>query len=266
MTELEDYSEQEPFNRDRYGRPLIVDPDTGELVAYMRASSFAGLLTDKYLETYHQWWAVKAAVMFPDEAAVVAGSPTQQKGQAKPIKDMVHRAGMHEKRDRGQARHTLVRKALTGAALPDLTEQQFNELQAVVDAINGLGFIEAVEMPLVCDELQVAGQADYVGEGVDGPFIADLKTGSRYKGSSEIEWGLQLIAYARGQRWDRGSGTRRGYICPTLPKLYIVHAPQDEPTVDVIELDPKVCMKLAHAAMAVRDARQYQPVKKGVAV
>ena len=253
-TDLGDF---DPFDRDRYDRPLIPHPETGEQLPYMRVSRFAGTLTEKFLGTWHQWWAVKAAVTHPDLAAPIAAAPSQ-KGQKKALEELLDLVGMNMKRDRGSARHDRVRQALTGSPMPDLTDEQQRQLAVVVGAVRSLGTIDAVEVPLVNDAWRLAGQCDYLGTTPDGqPFIADLKTGAN---RSPIEWGLQLIAYARSQKWDRHTRQRLGWACPTEPRLYIVHAPQDTPDeVDIYTLDPPTCMILADTANRVLEARRLDP-------
>ena len=257
---ITDHADSDPFDRDRYDRPLIPHPETGELLPYMRVSRYAGTLTEKFLGTWHQWWAVKAAFLFPEQAAKIAEAPSQ-KGQKAALDAMLDAAGMNLKRDRGSARHNRVRQALTGSPMPDLTDEQAAQLAVVVDAVRSLGTIDAVEVPCVNDAWRLAGQCDYLGTTADGqPFIADLKTGSFVKGSSPIEWGLQLIAYARSQQWDRATQQRLGWLCPTMPRLHIVHAPQDNPDlVDIYTLDPPTCMILANAANTVLEARRLDP-------
>jgi hypothetical protein len=250
-----------PFARDQWGRPLIPDPQTGEMIPYMRTSKFAGLLNPPWLRDYWQWWAVHAAVRFPHLAAPIALDGPQGQGTA--VQELVHAAGQNEKRDKGTARHTLVRWALTGRDLPAMPRAQRKQLDAVADAVRSLGTITAVEKPLVCDEWRCAGSADYIGTGPDGtPFIADLKTGDRRAGH-EHSWAVQLVTYARSVAWD---GTTRGdLVAATLPRLVIVHAPQEQPDrIALIDIDPgeaKALGDLAYSiAAAQRTYRNHQPI------
>lgn len=243
------------FDRDQWNRPQIPDPETGELLAYDRTSTFAGYLSPPYLTDYHLGWGLTAAVMFPGEAARIALSRAAGTKGNKDLMELVDKAGMNEKRDRGSARHTLVRWALTGMELPTMTRAQRKDLDLVTAAVSGLGTITAVEQPLVCDQWQCAGQADYVGVGADGvPFIADLKTGARYS-DSEYGWAVQLVVYARSVAWvDRQRGEP---VAATRPRLVIVHAPQDTPgKVDLIEIDPGAAVQLAQRAYAIAEARR----------
>lgn len=161
---------------------------------------------------------------------------------------------MNIKRDRGSQRHRMVQAMLTGGELPDLTRAQKKELALVADAVRSLGDVRAVEQPLVCDEWRVAGTADYVGVGQDGtPWVADLKTGERSRYSVH-GWAVQLVAYARSVTWV--DGERGELVAPTAPRLYIIHAPQSDPSVvDVIEVDPVAAKRLAERAASIAAAR-----------
>jgi hypothetical protein len=257
-----------PFARDQWGRPLIPDPQTGEMTPYMRTSKFAGLLDPPWLRDYWQWWAVHAAVRFPHLAAPIALDGPKEQGTA--VQELVHAAGMNEKRDKGTARHTLVRWALTGRDMPKMTRAQKKQLDAVADAVRSLGTITAVEKPLVCDEWRCAGSADYIGTGPDGtPFIADLKTGDydadkgRRRRGAEYSWAVQLVTYARSVAWD---GTTRGdLVAATLPRLVIVHAPQEQPDqITLVDIDPAEAKALGDLAFAIATAqdvyRNRQPI------
>lgn len=254
----------EPFTRDRWGRPLIPDLVTRELRPYTRVSTFAQVLTPPYLVDYNLWWGMRTAHLFPDLTGPMVASDEPPTGQQEMIRTLTHNAGMNEKRDRGTVRHTRVRQVLTGNQLPDLTDEQAQQLQHVVDVVQSLGTITGVETPLVCDEWSVAGSADYVGVCPDGtPFIADLKTGKRHS-DSHTSWAIQLIAYARSQRWDPITGQRAGYVCDSLPRLYIVHAPQAEPdNIQVHAFDPEIAKTLGQIAASVFAARRLRPQLKG---
>jgi len=269
MTVIATDDDTDVFTRDGKGRPLILHPETGKVVAYTRISTFASTLTSKYLSTYDGWWGMRAYHLFPEQARMIATAP-DQKGQQKAMDSLLQAAGKHEKRDTGQRRHTRVRQFITKSPLlPALPDDAYAELQAVADTVRSLGTITGVEVPLVFDDWRVAGSADYVGVGEDGrPFVADLKTGdSRFGNSTDIEWCLQLVAYSKGHRWEHHTQTRGEKVCPTQPRLYIIHAPQSSGSdkIRIYEYDPAIALTLGGIAANVLAARDIHPLIKKAA-
>jgi hypothetical protein len=245
----------DPFNRDRYGRPLIA-PDGDEHadpLPYQRVSTFAGLLDDKGgLLAWQAWMAVRGSLTGQgrDLAAVAA---EYDRAPRDLINQLVELGGGHQARTKGSMRHELVEWRLTGRALPDMPPDARAELEAVASAVERLGTLIGTEVPIVNDEYRVAGSCDYLIQGRDGsPIVADLKTGKTVMPGVAV----QLVAYARGRRWV--DGQRADWVAWAPPRLVAVHAPQDRPgDVRVMEVtDLQAAKEAAELAVTVRNHRK----------
>lgn len=240
----------------RYGgrggrQRMVPHPETGELLAYQRTSTFSKTLDDKEgLLPWKAWMTLRGAER--DEALKQQALHAESTPRVV-IDQLAELGGGGAKRDRGQDRHTIVAMALTGARLPELPMAAQAELEAILGLIRSLGTVAAVEAPNVCDQWQCCGKADLVLEGHDGTtIVCDLKTGRLDRLSASI----QLIAYARAHYWDFDSESRRGLVSPARPRLVVIHAPQDGADPVAVDLDVDKAMRWARLAAEVRDARK----------
>lgn len=243
---------------------LIPDAKTGELKPYMRVSTFAKTLDDGFgLMAWKAWMAVRGA---SHDKALREAALHAEKTPKKVIDGLVEAGGGGIKRDRGKDRHTLLAMALTGAPMPDMPPTARAELDRILRLIDDLGEIVAVEAPVVCDDWQLSGTADLIlrsraqkrEEGRPGtraggmPIVADFKTGGDYR----LPAAIQLVAYARSRFWDFDSETRGELVAPSLPRLVMIHAPQDGAEPRLITLDPHRARAAADLAWQVRRIRK----------
>jgi hypothetical protein len=231
---------------------LIPDPDTGELVAYQRTSTFANVLDDKEgLIAWKAWMALRGAERDEQLRQQAVHAERTPRGV---VEELAELGGAGTKRDRGSARHQLLHMALSGASLPDMPPDSRAELDAVLAVVTDLGQVVATEVPNVNDEYRVCGSCDMVLRGPDGRVVvADFKTGDHM---NLIAWSVQLISYARAHYWDWASETRAGLVAPEKPRLVVLHAPQGGGDPTVIDLDPGRARSWADLALAVREARR----------
>jgi len=83
--------------------------------------------------------------------------------------------------NRGTALHSCVERYLNNkeiAATP-LVRMNFNDIKPFID--KHIGIIYALEAPLYCDELGVAGRVDIIAEWDGEPAIIDIKTSGKPK-------------------------------------------------------------------------------------
>lgn len=235
---------------------LIPDAETGELRPYMRVSTFARTLDDGFgLGAWKAWMAVRGADVDKAlrEAALHADNIPM-----KIVDQLVDAGGGGVKRDRGKDRHTILQIALTGGTLPKLPVSARAELDAILRLIDTLGTVDAVEAPCVCDDWQLAGTLDLRLTAPNGaPVVADFKTGADYRLSAAI----QLVSYARSRFWDFHTETRQGLVASVLPRLVLIHAPQDGAPPKAIAIDPFKAREAADLAWKVRAARAYWKAK-----
>ena len=230
---------------------LIPDPDTGELVAYQRTSTFANTLDDKEgLIAWKAWMAVRGTV---HDKALTEQALHAQSTPKGVVDQLAELGGAGEKRDRGADRHTIVAMALTGAPLPDLPPPARAELDKILRVVDQLGTVAAVEAPNVCDRWQVCGRADLIVDGRDGStIVCDLKTGRL----DPLAASIQLVSYAAARYWDWDTESRGRWVAVDRPRLVVIHAPQDGAEPVPVDLDVERAKRWADLAAQVRDARK----------
>lgn len=236
---------------------LIPDAQTGELRPYMRVSTFAKTLDDGFgLGVWKAWMAVRGADV---EKALREQALHADRTPAKVIDQLVDAGGGGVKRDKGKDRHTILQIALTGGTLPKLPVSARAELDKILRLIDTIGVVDFVEAPCVCDDWQLAGTMDLRLTAPNGaPVIADFKTGGDYRLAAAI----QLVAYARSRLWDFHTETRAELVAPVLPRLVIIHAPQDGAEPRAIVIDPHKAREAADLAWKVRSLRAYFNAKQ----
>lgn len=230
---------------------MIPDPETGELRPYLRVSTFAKALDDKEgLISWKAWMAVRGTVK---DRALTEQALAAQSTPRTVIDQLAELGGGGVKRDRGSDRHELLAMALRGADMSWLPEQGRTELRAVLDVVEGLGVVQQVEAPLVCDEFAVAGRCDLILKAPDGRVVvADFKTGSDRRLSSAI----QLVCYARSHHWNWDSERRMDLVSFDLPRLVVIHAPQDGSPPKALDIPPAEALRWAQLAAQVIEARK----------
>lgn len=237
----------DPFERDRWGRPIIDNQP------YQRISTFAKTLSDQGgLTEWLAWKAVQGAILDPALARQVADSPRAPKDLLEGLRE---KANANAAATKGTMRHQLLAMRLNGEPLPDMSPAALAEIEQLADVISELGTLRGTEVPIVNDQWKVAGSADYWITGPDGrPVVADFKTGKRV---NRLECGIQLVSYARGRVWD---GTqRREWIAAAPPALVVIHAPQNKPgKVQLHRIDPVAATRWAEHAHVTKQIRKEE--------
>lgn len=230
---------------------MIPDEFTGELLPYQRVSTFAGLLEDKEgLIPWKAWMVLKGEPHLPGVAEQARHSPTTPRGL---IDQLAEAGGSKDAASKGSDRHQILAMALTGAALPDLPDDARRELDDILDLVNGLGEVVAVEAATVNDEYRVAGSCDLVlRDPQGGTIVCEFKTG---KLVNTLSASIQLASHARARYWHPEHG-RGEWVAPTRPRLVVIHAPQNGQPPNAVELDPDHAKEWADLAVRVREARK----------
>jgi hypothetical protein len=251
-------------NRDRWGRYLLPDPDTGEEKAWTRATTIAGLLDDTYnLER----WAERMVVVGlakRDDLMLLAKSVTDP--NSKNGKGTLNRIVKDAKQvtpsraNVGTAIHAAT-EAVDRGEIPNLPAPYDKDLDAYTVAMHALGitvepgFIERI---VVLPELEVAGTLDRMVRvpGWDLPVIADIKTGATVH-FAELSHAIQQSIYANATHvWD----PELGELVPMPPvdktRALIVHLPAGEGVCQVHVLDIAQGIEAARVAAAVHKWRK----------
>lgn len=246
------------FQRDRWGRPLVVPVDGGKPVAYARFSVHGQCLEDRFgLEKWKLRTAGIGLVKRADLFAQVAACPADDN---KRLDDLLQSAleagGSSIGAGLGTALHEFTQRWDQGQLdIADVPEPWNHDVLAYQAALekHALEVVpELIEVSLVHDELHLAGTSDRFYRRPDGRLIcADLKTGKSI-GQNPLAYIVQLAAYATAMRYDIETGARQpiGDVDTTVGLL--VHLPSGKATCDVYEVDLTLGLEAARLASNVR--------------
>lgn len=197
-------------DRDRYGRPLILQQD-GTITPYTRASTYAKALDDgAALAGWKQRQACVGLMARPDLQMLAQTTPPDDRaGWARIIDSAMEVAATSAAANVGTSVHLGTELLDTGTPLAQVPElvrdrvDQYRRLTAHLEALD-------VETFVVCDELKVAGTFDRLVRLPDGRVvIADIKTSKassvKYAAGS---WAVQTAVYAHGHRYQPDTGER----------------------------------------------------------
>lgn len=266
MTALDEWDQPivDDFRRDRWDRPLILQPD-GRRIGYTRSSTAAKTIEDTY--NLQQWALRNVAYGMAYDASLVArlialggnpavwDKPTKQAVQ-KVCADAEGIAQAHKGADIGSALHHLTHRNDRGE------DVDAGPYQADLEAYRETMFGHQIERPqeyiecrIVNDLLRMAGSADRIVY-ADGVYrIADIKTGQTVDFGG-LGWSAQLAAYAGGQLYDVATEQRM----PTPPidqqVGYIIHLPAGQGRCDIYEVDLVAGHRAAELANEIRAIRK----------
>jgi hypothetical protein len=250
--------------RDRYGRPLIVPPDGGKPVPYMRVSTFAKMLDDSSgLTRWKMGQVAKGLGIRPDLAALAKPGIVDKDSLRKIVDEALVASESDAAANLGTAIHSWTELADNGDDLADCPEHIRPDVNAYLAAMNAHRLsVSSIERFVVVDEWEVAGTFDRLVTLPDGRMmVADIKTGAdapRYSGSIAI----QCAAYAAGQFYD--AELHRMDMLP-LPEIgvdqnhgLLIHIPAGTGTCTLHTLDLAAGRAAAELAIRVRGYRSYR--------
>lgn len=253
--------------RDRYGRPLILDLDTGERSAYTRVSTLAKLCDDT--TALMSWKARKTAeglVRRPDLLTRAAGAmangdpdtdwPTKKALNAV-VSEATEAAGASRGASAGTGLHSLTEAIDAGQEPLFVAEHdrpRLDAYRAATAAYEAVG----IETFVVQDDVRAAGTFDRLYRCPDGRIrVADLKTG---KSEADYPLGVttQIAIYAHGRRYDPATGERSPLADDLdLTTGLLIHLPPSGGCV-VYELRLDYGWQAAQAAARVREVRGWK--------
>lgn len=258
------------YPRDRYGRPLVADPDNlTEVVTHDRPSSYGQVLDDRY--ALNQWrarMAVTGASSRKDLLAQIAATSIEGgKGSSRVLDSLVEEcieaAGGSEGRRLGDALHSYVKMVNSGLN-PVVLEPWDADVDAYKAALleHGLRVVpELVEVAIANDLFKCSGSADLFLEVLwdrddlkAGDVLgADLKTGKTPPSSHQ--YGVQLYLYITGQLYNLDTGERSS-IHPRLRTDVglMIHLPAGKAVCNFIRVDLAKAGEYAELARIVRAA------------
>lgn len=258
------------FQRDRWGRPLVVPADGGKPIAYGRFSVHGQCLEDRFaLEKWKLRTAGIGLARRADLFAQVAACPPED---SRRLDDLIASAleagGSSIGAGLGTALHEFTQRWDQGqldiSQVPEPWNADIAAYQGAIDK-HGLTIVrELVEVTLVHDELQLAGTSDRFFRRPDGRLVcADLKTGKSI-GDNPLAYIVQLAAYATAVKYDVETGRREPVGDVDTTTGLIIHLPSGRATCDVYEVDLATGLEAARLASTVRSWQKRKGIVRKV--
>lgn len=260
---------QHDFQRDTWGRPLIVPATGGKARPYSRASSYTSLLTDHFgLEKWKKRCVAQGVVNNPSLVQVAAESLEDSRAFDHVVDQMFVAGGGDAAAKLGTAIHDALAQFDQGLKTYDEIPAEFqphaDQWKRALE-LHGFEVIpEYVECHLVCDTYEVAGSADNIlRRKSDGALvIADKKTGKSIS-PKPIDYAGQLFLYAHSELYDVRTGERTPISIDTHT-AYLFHLPASGTKCDVYEINlqgtTKEAVEIAKSVHAIR--RNFEKITK----
>lgn len=252
--------------RDRWGRPLIKQPD-GKAVAYIRASTLSSALDDKTaLGDWKARMTGRGVATSPDLIAGFSAIPDLESREGKKTANELaeqaqERAGSTTKRTLGTAFHSFSETYDRGRTVQHLPEALAPLMRNYVRATHGIRWL-AIEQFVVVDDIRAAGTADRIGQRQDmpKPRVFDTKTGRVDYG--QMKFAAQLAIYAHGRIYNAGTGERISYPAIDLEVGHVIHADPLSGEVEMYEVDLEFGWWAAQEARRVYEARKRKDIMR----
>jgi hypothetical protein len=265
------YVDDAGIERDRWDRPLLPHPKTGEVQPWTRPSTLSRTLDDPFhLEQWKLRQVVHGLGKRSDLYALASSIPNDAESK-KTLQGIASSAMEAAESSRGANLGTALHKwteridleptvATTALAPAELSA----DLKAYVDTMRHYGLIRDpryVERLVCCTSLQAAGTPDRFVECSDGMWrVADLKTGQWGAEYGALEYAIQLGTYANGDAvWNVEDQVWEPMPAP-LDTSYgiVIHLPSGQAKCDLYAINLVEGLGLAQLAVTVRDVRKRQ--------
>lgn len=252
--------------RDQWGRYRIPHPETGKVISWTRATTWASTIADTFALT--NWKVRMAAVGLARRSDLLMGvvavedpdSPEGKKRIDKLTDAAMEHAGSSVRATLGTALHSITEAHDAGRDLAAVPAPYDADLAAYIDAVAGAGLIidlAHIERIVCIPELVVAGTFDRLVTLPDGrTVVADLKTG-RDLSYSWTEIAIQLALYAHATTiYDVGSGQHQPMPTVDRDHALVMHLPVGEARCDLYMVDIAAGWQMASVCGTVRDWRK----------
>lgn len=246
------------FNRDRWGRPLVIPPDGGKAVPYDRFSSHGQRLEDRFnLEAWKLRTSAIGIAQRPDLYAQIAACPADDKKRLDAlVKQTLEAGGSTIGAGLGTALHEFTQRVDDGTldidAVPDPWKRDILAYRNALDTY-GLKIIPGlIECTLVNDELRLAGTADrFYLDTDDRVLLADIKTGKSI-GDNPLGYVVQAACYANSVLYNIKTGERTPIDGLVTDVALIVHVPSGQARCDIYAIDAVAGYEAARTASEVK--------------
>ena len=261
------------FTRDRWGRPLIAQPD-GKPIPYQRISSFGTVLENQFgLNKWRMRTMLKGALDRPDLRARAESKIDDDRFLDDICEQLLEHGGGSKAANLGTAIHEVLSNLDMGTITLDKVPADFRahaEAWQTACADMGLTVVpDLVECHLVNDEFRAAGSGDNFLRAEDGTLIVvDKKTG-KSMAPRPLAYMVQLYLYATSVRYDIATGERHPIGNVNTEVAYIAHLPAADTTCTFYAVDLGEARRLTELAAAVKDAERatakVTPARPGTA-
>jgi hypothetical protein len=254
--------------RDRWGRYIIPDPETGEDREWTRATTLASVLPDRFhLERWGERMVVLGLAKADDLYLLAQTAKYEDKQRLDKIaRDAKDRASAGSRANIGTALHSFTEMVDAGKSIDVVPTMYRRDVVAYQDALRQLNAkVLAMETIVVNPIVGIAGTFDRVLETNyrDKPVIVDIKTGNTVH-FGFLEYSVQLSAYANSSHvFDIDTGEVKP-IPWDLDKDVglILHMPAGTGRCEVWELDLARGWHAAKVAVQVREMRSWKDLGK----
>lgn len=224
--------------RDRFGRPMVLDPAGKKRQPYRRCTTFVGCLEDTY--NLMAWKTRQVAYGMGQRKDLVIAAAAATPADKATLNDIANKATEHAggsaSATTGTALHSLTERIDRGQELgviPSEFEADIDAYRAATANIEWVG----IEDFRVHDDWQVAGTADRLGRfpWSDRIKIFDIKTGSI---DYPHKMAMQLAMYARMTPYDIATDTRTQDLGEIDTNTgVIIHLPAGQGICNLYEID-----------------------------
>lgn len=241
--------------RDRWSRPLIIPPDGGKPVAYLRASSVGAMLEDQSnLTKWKQRQTILGLVNRPALGMAAAAAKDDKRKLDAIAEQAMEAAGSSDAAEVGTAIHKFTEDYDLGEDVSSMPPAYRPDLEAYVRATS-IFEVAAVEQFAIADELGCAGTMDRLYRYNGRLYVGDVKTGSIAYGIGKIA--IQLAIYAHGVGYDHLTGERHSLGDIDQNAGIIVHLPAGTGKCELVWVNLKAGFEAARdLALPVRDWRK----------
>lgn len=253
--------------RDRWGRYQVVNPTTGKLTGYTRATTVAKALDDgSGLIGWSKRMVALGLAQRPDLLALVAISNGDNHTLDSVCERAAEAGGSTIRRNLGIAVHAMLEQSWTDPnyKAPAPYTADIKAVHAALGAHSITVEAGMVERIVVSDAHQIAGTFDLLVRSPDGKLrVADIKTGSIFMGALSFAIQLSIYAnadalYTQGPAAD-GSADVREPMPPIAGDYgYIFHVQPESGHCDIHTIDLTAGLEALEIAMAVREARKVK--------
>lgn len=245
--------------RDRWGRYIIPDPETGEDREWTRATTIAGVLPDRWnLEKWGERMVALGIAKQPELYALAKASKPEDKQRLdKLCRDAKAAAGAGSAATFGNALHSFT-EALDNGEEVDPPYPYNLDIDAYRAGMKKHRLkVLSSEQIVINPEIGIAGTYDRLLEvpGREDPVIGDIKTGKSVD-FSHLEHAVQLAIYANA---THRFNVETGEVEPVGPVDrevgLILHLPVGKAKLEIYELDLVegwAAAKLAHQVYHLR--------------